>query len=127
MVLRQAQAPKEKQTCELLLTNGADVNITNINGDTALILAAYSGHIYICEKLVTYGANTNAKEKHGISALIWAAYFGHKEICELLITNGTDINTKNIRGDTALICATWNRRIGVVQYLQSILLYQVRT
>lgn len=52
-----------------LLESAADVNATNLQGDTPLHLASF-GHLTCQEKLLEYGASTRALNKHG-----WNAYY----------------------------------------------------
>ena len=50
-----------KEITELLLSKGADVNIKDIQGKTALIFAATYGNKEIVELLLSNGADVNAK------------------------------------------------------------------
>ena len=55
-----------------LITHGADVNVTNKYGETALHVAGLKGHADIVQALVIAGADVNAREYLGITALDWA-------------------------------------------------------
>ena len=50
-----------KEIAELLIANGADVNVKNDFGPTPLHWAADEGHKEIVELLIANGANVNAK------------------------------------------------------------------
>ena len=52
-----------------MIENGADVNIKNNYGITALIYAAEHGNLEIVKYLVEKGANVNIKDNHGRTAL----------------------------------------------------------
>jgi hypothetical protein len=52
-----------KGVVELLLQNGADVNMVNSDSMTALHLASQAGHLETVQTLVTYGADSQAKSK----------------------------------------------------------------
>ena len=54
---------------KLLVSNGADVNIANNNGDTPTIDAAYLGKIENLRYLLKNGADTSRKNKRGNTAL----------------------------------------------------------
>ena len=54
---------------KLLVSNGADVNIANNNGDTPTIDAAYLGKIENLRFLLKNGADTSRKNKRGNTAL----------------------------------------------------------
>ena len=49
---------------ENLLTHGANPELTNDEGDTALHVAAKSGCAFACAKLIEAGANPNARNKN---------------------------------------------------------------
>jgi len=76
-----------KQPCELIaaayrgdvkaaiaqLDQGADVNVRDCDGDTALMLAAERGHIELEKVLLEKGADVNAANLNGETALMRAA------------------------------------------------------
>ncbi len=94
---------------ELLLKNGADVNVQNGNGNTALYFAAQWNWAGVAKLLIDNGAVISIQTNKGWTALCRAAYKGHLEICELLIDSGADVNAKTNIGGTALI---WTVRKG---------------
>ena len=57
----------------MLLDGGADVNVQNKYGSTALSWAAGSGHKEIVEMLLEGGADVHQKDKYGETALMKAA------------------------------------------------------
>ncbi|MCK4823582.1 ankyrin repeat domain-containing protein, partial [bacterium] len=78
---------------ELLVVNGADVNVKCGRYDgTPLHYAAREGHKENVEVLLEHGADVNAKNARGGIALHIAAHEGHKEIVELLLENDADVN-----------------------------------
>lgn len=71
-------------TVNLLLENGADVNIKSKKGMTALIAAARGGFSNIVKALLENGADVNAKTNSGETALTIAQNKGHNEIVIML-------------------------------------------
>lgn len=69
---------------ELFLQAGMNVNTKNADGQTALMLAAYTGHIDTVKLLLKHGAYINVIDKFGDSALSWAAAESHADIVKLL-------------------------------------------
>ena len=63
------------------LAAGTDVNAKDMNGETPLTWAAYSGHKEIAELRLANGADVNAKSKRG-TPLSNAVKSGDKEIVE---------------------------------------------
>ena len=93
----------QAKICALLLLRGADVNMKNKDGDTALKQAAYGGCTETCKLLLENGADVNAKNNYGETALAHAARIGYPETCALLIGKGADVNAKANDGTTALM------------------------
>ena len=70
---------------KLLIDAGADLNVADERGLSALQHASYSGNKACLEALIDAGANVNARGKNGNTALHQAAYFGKEECLKLLI------------------------------------------
>ncbi len=75
-------AEQRKEMCELLLAQGADVNIKNLKGQTPLHSAVRVGDANIVKLLISKGANINAVNKRNRTPLDLAKKF--PEIAELL-------------------------------------------
>ncbi len=89
------------------MKNGADINVKNNYGETALILAMDKGHIKVAKYLITHNANVNATTLHGRNtALIWASRDGRLEIVKMLILKGANVHARNSEGVTAREYAT---------------------
>lgn len=93
----------------LLLSNGADPNIKDNHGNTALYLLidAYnfyqnSSCINTINILLDNGANINLQNNYGNTPLIIACKIGEKDIVDLLIKRGADITIQDNGGIDAL-------------------------
>jgi hypothetical protein len=75
-----------------LLNAGADVNIKNSSGWTALFGAASTGHSEVQEILIKHGADVNAKYWNGFTPLMFSVRHGPVQIVQLLIDSGADVN-----------------------------------
>jgi uncharacterized protein len=73
-----------------LLDAGADIDVPDEHGQTALMLAAMGGQRQIVECLVGHGAHLNHTAKYGLSALMLAVVNGHAEVVRLLVRAGAD-------------------------------------
>ena len=108
-----------------LLTNGANVNYVDKQGDYPLYLATGSGHKDVAELLISYGADPNFDGGASLQdswhhyALICAVAHGHKEIVELLINNGADVNIKTDYNLTSLWSASYSGHKEIVELLIS--------
>ena len=90
----------------LLLKQGAQINATNANRETALHAAAALGQYAAVRLLLQQGANPNATTSNGWTPLHSAARFRHPQIAKLLVTRGSHINATNKQGKTAVALAT---------------------
>ena len=80
-----SRSPTGGDIVDILLQNGADVNLQNTSGHTALIAASSFGYKEIVEILVQKGADVNLQDKSDKTALITASSFGYKEIVDILV------------------------------------------
>ena len=87
---------------KLLIENGANIEVKDNNGDTALILASYYRRLEIVKYLVEKGANINATNDNGWTSLMYASKYGELETIKYLLENGADVNIKNKNGNAAL-------------------------
>jgi ankyrin repeat protein len=63
---------------------GADPNIQDVYGRTALMFAAGKGHFDIVKLLLIYGANPHLRDDQGNTAYMYAVRHGHQDVAELL-------------------------------------------
>ncbi len=76
---------------ELLLAEGASVNVTNQHGDTALSLAARYGHPQYVKLLLSHGAQVKSATPVSSSILVQAAMGGEVDTVRLLLRWGARI------------------------------------
>tara|TARA_Y100000591_G_scaffold330616_1_gene362115 strand:- start:8 stop:1666 length:1659 start_codon:yes stop_codon:yes gene_type:complete len=95
----------------LLINTGADVNMQDMNGLTALMHIIGRGGYYasgMLRVLLDKGADVNMQDKDGWTALMYAAKFRGEHgtaMMRLLIDAGADVNMQNNNGQTALMIA----------------------
>jgi Ankyrin repeats (3 copies) len=79
-----------------ILPQGAHVNARNKHGMTALMRAAFHGHVRMVRALLEHGADPNLTRNDKFTALALAAFFGHTEIVRILIEHGakTEVITR---------------------------------
>lgn len=73
---------------ESLLAFGADVDIKDDSGKTALMMAVEGGYIRTVKILLDKDIQINARDNDGWTALSIAEYRGHTKIIELLKLSG---------------------------------------
>ena len=84
-------------TVRLLLSKGADAQIADATGSTALVEAAHANDIEAMRLLLTAKPDINAGDLLGNSALMWAAGNSNLAAVKLLLASGADVNASHIR------------------------------
>lgn len=103
---------------ELLISNGANVNSTNDNGDSPLHLASsHPGYIEVINILIKHGADINAINISGINPLYYAFLSGQNEIALVLIKSGAklDLYTDEYGRNTLTWCCFYGN-LDIVKY-----------
>ncbi len=88
-----------------LLGQGADVNVRQRDGTTALHWAAYRDALELTDVLLRAGASVNAINDLGVTPLWMAAVGSNAEILERLLKSGADPNLAPSTGGTSLMRA----------------------
>lgn len=97
-----------------LLQRGMDVNTSDSEGNTLLLLAARNSDSQILETLLINKANVLKINKYGDSALMLAALRGPLQNVKALVQAGADIDPE---GWTPLIYAAFEGHVDIVTYL----------
>lgn len=86
---------------QLLIQHGADVNMSNIYGNTPLMYSVYQS-IDFAQVFLMAGANENAANRTNDTPLIEAARVGFFEHVKLFLQFGADVLVRDNNGCTAL-------------------------
>lgn len=108
--------------CKILLTAGANVELTNALGQNVLHQAATSGHTDIIELFAAYKnflALLNSQDKSGDTPLMVAAYYGHDLVCKTFLRTHANTHVVNHRGKSALDIAKEQAEAAVVRVLEA--------
>ena len=105
------------QVVQLLLDLGVNVDCTNEQGSTALMLATECGYEPIVQTLLSSGLNVNIQDSYGWTALMLASHNGHFQLAELLLNKQANVNHTANNGATALMIASQNGHFQVAGLL----------
>ncbi|KAJ3538230.1 hypothetical protein NM208_g6000 [Fusarium decemcellulare] len=101
---------------QLLLQQGADMDLVGRNGTTPLHCAAKGPHFEVFDLLLQAGANADVRDASGRTPLQWAAYKGHLAIVKQLAQQGNS-NQRDQSGKSVLHLAVIGGQIQIVQLL----------
>ena len=102
------------EAVQFLLDLGVNINYSNSEEKTALMLACEAGHEEVVQTLVLVGANVNFQDNIGQTALMVSKT---KEIFSLLLQSNAGINILTHNGSTPLIIASGLGHLSVVETL----------
>uniref|UniRef100_UPI00398F25E2 ankyrin repeat domain-containing protein 33B-like n=1 Tax=Pristiophorus japonicus TaxID=55135 RepID=UPI00398F25E2 len=104
---------------------GLDINQQDMDGNTALMMAAQSGHVTIVNYLLNYysGLDIEMRDKRGFTALIKAAMQGRAECVVSLImagadVEGVDLNRGRRADEWALLTGRFATSLRIKQLMQ---------
>eukprot|EP00744_Colponema_vietnamica_P019722 GILI01027931.1.p1 GENE.GILI01027931.1~~GILI01027931.1.p1 ORF type:complete len:233 (+),score=74.30 GILI01027931.1:115-813(+) len=102
------------------ILSSVSVNEQNLEGKTALWVAASSGCMNVLAVLLEEGANPNIPDSsEGNTPLMEATARGLYEVVRVLLDKGAAVNTHNHRGYTALMFAALKGSLPLVELLIS--------
>ena len=101
-----------------LLQGGADVDVKQVDGMTALHWAVYHDDANMARLLMRSGADVNAQNRYGVPPLSTAATNGNATIVRLLLDAGADPKETLEGGETVLMVAA---RTGSLEAVEALL------
>jgi ankyrin repeat protein len=107
-------------TLQHLVKLGADLEIKDLEGRTALHVSAWQGMVSVVEALIELGANIDAVDNEGRTPVMMAAWNGHAEVVSILVEAGCDVNhVSSSQGATPLLIAAQQGHIDACSVLLS--------
>ncbi|KAL7789629.1 ankyrin repeat-containing domain protein [Trichoderma afarasin] len=102
---------------KLLLAHGADMEIRDEEGLTALQIAVKGRRPNIVHLLLSYGADINTRDEEGCTPLHKSTSLRSEGVLKILLANGADMELRDNAGWTALQVASRHDETKVVELL----------
>ncbi len=111
-ILMKAAAAQQMEIAAMVMNAGADVNLMDLSGKTALHhLAAgavrVEGSAEFLKAMMDKGLQINAQDNLGETALMKAVKVRNAAMVEMLLTAGADAKLVNKAGQSALQMTKW--------------------
>jgi ankyrin repeat protein len=105
--------------CKILLSKGANVNVTSGDGSTPLMFACQhpDGFELVQLLLRDYSANIHLTDGAGNTALAYAVRGGSLRIVDALVTAGIDVNVVNNQKVSPMMHAALTNNISLIEAL----------
>ncbi|MGO4129627.1 ankyrin repeat domain-containing protein [Inquilinus sp. YAF38] len=115
--LIQAVDANDVDKVRTLLLSGTPPNATDLNGRTALVIAARDGRTALVRELLRFGAQPDLADSLGNTPLFWAADTGDAGIVRALLDGKANPNRPNREGLTPLMAAARGGSLPAVEAL----------
>lgn len=110
---------KRNETVQLLLRNGANINLCDKDETSPLYVACQEGHYSTVQLLLSNGADINVRDNDGSSPLSIACHEGFTSTVQLLMSKGATINLLDNDRTSPLFLACQEGQLDTVQLLLS--------
>ena len=117
-LMRAVNGDYSKELLETIIDHGADVNATDKDNCTALMLACTNRHVGAIHVLLKAGSDTNIADVRGYTCLMNAVDGDcSEEMLETLIDHGAGVNATDKHSRTALIWACTRKHVDAIYVL----------
>ena len=114
VTLRSAAGDGQKDLVRLLLWKGAKVNDRNLDGGTALMVAAEGDKEDILSLLLEKGADIHLADNRGENVLFRPARTGNENVIRFLLDRGASVDSVNRDGENLVFAAARHDNVNAV-------------
>ncbi|XP_067653191.1 ankyrin-1-like [Haliotis asinina] len=108
----------KKEVFDILVKTGADLSVTDEDGDNILHVACRGGNAKIVNYILMQNiVHINSKGDGGMTPVLIAAFHGKKEAFDILVKRGADLSVTDVGGDNILHVASRGGNAKIVNYI----------
>ncbi|KAL4239818.1 hypothetical protein ACF0H5_000620 [Mactra antiquata] len=115
--LHLAVQNNQAEVIDLLIENGAEINLQNNTHYAPLHMAVIGGQLDIVKQLLDKGANIEARDGDHMTPVHRCSMYGKLEVLQVLLNRGASVNARTSEQMTPLLVATWKGHTNLVEYL----------
>lgn len=104
---------------ESRLAAGEDINATDTQGRTAVLIAAKAGKLDIVRHLIAAGADIDAQDQICLNPFLWGCISGNLELVQLAVEAGADLERTTRFGGKGIHPAAEKGHLEVTRYLMA--------
>ncbi|XP_071116426.1 ankyrin repeat and KH domain-containing protein mask-like [Haliotis cracherodii] len=110
-----------REVVELLVSEGADVSLVDVDGDNILHYACRGGDVETVKYVLSlHVVDINSRGDGSRTPVMEAAEWGHREVVELLVSEGADVSMVDKVGHNILHLACIRGDVETVKYVLSL-------
>jgi len=118
-IIKEGKSGYGSPVVKVLLDNGADPNLQDNSGSTALHYAAMNGRVDIIQLMIEHGASLDLTNDLGNTALHLSSSRSKSGAVSVLIEQGASLDLKNDNGETALDVAKEDEIIEILRHAEN--------
>ncbi|XP_048242804.1 ankyrin repeat and KH domain-containing protein mask-like isoform X3 [Haliotis rufescens] len=110
-----------RDVVELLVSDGADVSLVDVNGNNILHHACMGGDVETVKCVLSLRVvDINSRGRLSRTPVMEAALGGHRDVVELLVSEGADVSLVDKYGDNILHLACMRGHVETVKFVLSL-------
>ncbi|XP_067653124.1 ankyrin-3-like [Haliotis asinina] len=108
----------KSEVFDILMKKGADLSVTDENGDNILHCSCRGGNVEIVNYILKRNTlDVNSKGHEEKTPVMLAASHGKSEVFDILMKKGADLSVTDENGDNILHCACGGGNVEIVNYI----------
>ncbi|MBN9104580.1 MAG: ankyrin repeat domain-containing protein [Propionibacteriaceae bacterium] len=99
------------------LAGGAEIDATDTQGRTAILIAAKAGRLDVVRLLIDAGSDLDAQDQISLNPFLWGCISGSLELVQLMVAAGADLDRRTRFDGVGIHPPAEKGHLDVVRYL----------
>ncbi|MGC4154151.1 MAG: ankyrin repeat domain-containing protein [Propionicimonas sp.] len=110
-------ATASPEAIAVALADGAEIDATDTQGRTAILIAAKANRLDVVRQLIDAGADIDAQDQINLNPFLWGCISGNLELVKLMVEAGTDLDRHTRFDGVGIHPPAEKGHVEVVRYL----------